>query len=198
MNPRALIHVKQQRGVALVIVLVLLVIVTMLALTSMRGTGMQEHMSANLYDRSLVFQAAESAVREAESLLPPTSAAPAFQTCGYWNPTIPTVKTGSTTTSCRDQCTNGLCSAPHPNDKPRWEDDGFAGWRTATSALGTLAGPAPQFIIEDMGMGENWPKCSQVKDKIDTTCLSPRWRITVRVVGDAVGRAAVVLQSSYR
>jgi type IV pilus assembly protein PilX len=187
-----------QQGVALVVVLVLLVIVTMLALSSMRGSGMQERMSSNLYDRSLVFQAAESAIREAESLLPPASAAPAIQTCGYWNPTIPTVKTGSTTTTCRDLCANGLCSAPHPNDKPRWEDDSFAGWRNATSALGSLAGPAPQFIIEDMGMGENWPKCSQVKDKMDTTCLSPRWRITVRVQGDTVGRAAVVLQSSYR
>ena len=48
----------RQRGVTLVVALMLLLAVTLLGLASMRGTGMQERMSANLYDRAIAFQAA--------------------------------------------------------------------------------------------------------------------------------------------
>ena len=57
---------KRQRGVALVVVLILLLIVTLLGLASMRGALLEERMSGNLYDRSLSFQAAERALREAQ------------------------------------------------------------------------------------------------------------------------------------
>jgi hypothetical protein len=59
----------RQRGVTLVVALMLLLAVTLLGLASMRSTGMQERMSANLYDRAIAFQAAESSLREAETLL---------------------------------------------------------------------------------------------------------------------------------
>jgi len=55
-----------QRGVALVVALVLLVVASLIGLASIRGTNLQERMSANMYDRSLAFQRAESALRDAE------------------------------------------------------------------------------------------------------------------------------------
>lgn len=55
-----------QRGVALVVALVLLLVATLIGLASVRGTNLQERMSANMYDRSLAFQRAESALRAAE------------------------------------------------------------------------------------------------------------------------------------
>src|SRR3546814_12700111 len=58
----------QQRGVALVIVLILLLVMTLLGLASMRGTLLEERMSGNLFDRSLAFQAAEAALRPGEAL----------------------------------------------------------------------------------------------------------------------------------
>ncbi|WP_241520972.1 pilus assembly PilX family protein, partial [Steroidobacter cummioxidans] len=48
-----------QRGVALV----LLLVATVIGLASVRGTNLQERMSANMYDRSLAFQRAESALK---------------------------------------------------------------------------------------------------------------------------------------
>ena len=57
----------RQSGVSLVIVLILLLVMTILGLAVMRGTLLEERMSANMYDRSLAFQQAESALREAEA-----------------------------------------------------------------------------------------------------------------------------------
>jgi type IV pilus assembly protein PilX len=58
-----------QRGVALVVALVLLVVTTLIGLASIRGTSLQERMSANMYDRSLAFQRAEAALRAAEQAI---------------------------------------------------------------------------------------------------------------------------------
>lgn len=63
-QPRA--HRNTQHGVALVVALVLLVVATLMGLAGIRGTNLQERMSANMYDRSLAFQRAESALRAAE------------------------------------------------------------------------------------------------------------------------------------
>lgn len=56
----------RQRGAVLVVSLVILLIVTMIAVSSMRGTVLEEKMAGNTRDRNVAFQAAESAVREAE------------------------------------------------------------------------------------------------------------------------------------
>ncbi len=58
---------SRQRGISLLIVLILLLVTTMLGIVVLRGTLLEERMSANLYDRSLAFQAAESALRQAEA-----------------------------------------------------------------------------------------------------------------------------------
>ena len=60
---------NNQRGVALVVALVLLVVATLIGLAGIRGTTLQERMSANMYDRSLAFQRAESALRAAENAI---------------------------------------------------------------------------------------------------------------------------------
>jgi type IV pilus assembly protein PilX len=63
-QPRAYKHAE--RGVALAVALVLMVVATLIGLAGIRGTSLQERMSANMYDRSLAFQRAEAALRDAE------------------------------------------------------------------------------------------------------------------------------------
>lgn len=58
---------SRQQGASLLVVLILLLVMTLLGLAILRSTLMQERMSANLYDRSLSFQSAETALREAEA-----------------------------------------------------------------------------------------------------------------------------------
>lgn len=58
-----------QHGIVLITALVFLLLLTMLATGSMRDTTLQERMAGNLRDRSLALQAAEAALREAETWL---------------------------------------------------------------------------------------------------------------------------------
>ncbi|MBN7770494.1 hypothetical protein KUV44_14895 [Marinobacter daepoensis] len=53
---------KPQRGMALVVSLVLLIVVTLVGLAGMRGTILQERMAGGAYDRETGFQAAEAAL----------------------------------------------------------------------------------------------------------------------------------------
>ncbi|TYT27223.1 PilX protein [Luteimonas viscosa] len=57
---------RSQRGVSLLVVMIVLVVMTIVGLAGIRSTLLRERMSANMYDRSLAFQSAESALREAE------------------------------------------------------------------------------------------------------------------------------------
>lgn len=56
-----------QRGVALVVILMLLLVVTLLGLAGIRGALLQERMAANAFARAQAFQAAEAVLREAET-----------------------------------------------------------------------------------------------------------------------------------
>ena len=73
MNPRARrLHASslvRQRGVALVVALILLVVATILGLAATRGTLLQERMSSNSFDRSLAFQRSEAALRAAQDAI---------------------------------------------------------------------------------------------------------------------------------
>ncbi len=167
----------RQRGVALIVVLILLVLMTLLALVSLRGTLMQERMSASQYDRSLAFQATEAALREAEDV-------------AGTNPTIPT-------SGCDGPAT-GLCATPVATDTPRWLLDD-ATWdsiaKPASDAAPSLA-VEPSYIIEYLGEfpGRN---CTTDGDVSETGCtsLESHYRITARSRDS--GRADVTLQSNY-
>lgn len=60
---------NRQSGISLIVVLMLLLVMTLLGLVVLRSTLLQERMSSNMYDRSLAFQAAEGALRDAETVI---------------------------------------------------------------------------------------------------------------------------------
>jgi len=60
---------NRQRGVVLIVSLVMLLVVTLLAVSSMQGTVLEEKMAGNTKDRNLAFQTTESAIREAEDYI---------------------------------------------------------------------------------------------------------------------------------
>lgn len=60
---------NKQRGAILVIALFMLLLLTVIGLSSMRGTMLQENMAGNLRDSSLALQAAEAALRKGEELV---------------------------------------------------------------------------------------------------------------------------------
>ncbi|MFT0182511.1 pilus assembly PilX family protein [Pseudomonas benzopyrenica] len=68
-------HLSAQRGAVLIVTLVMLLLLTLLALGSMRGTTLEERMAGNLRDESQAFQAAEMGQRLAETWANTTSIA---------------------------------------------------------------------------------------------------------------------------
>jgi type IV pilus assembly protein PilX len=74
---------SRQQGMALVIGLILLLVMTLLSVTAMRGTMMQERMVGSLQDQQRAFQAAEAGLRDAERILE-QAALPAFISKGLY------------------------------------------------------------------------------------------------------------------
>lgn len=173
---------SRQRGVALAVVLILLLVMTLLGLAAMRGTLMEERMSANLLDRSLAFQAAEAALREGEAL-------------AMSKPTLPA-----------SGCSNGLCAKPDPvspTDSQRWLaagfwDDGSGKWREATVTVGDLTAK-PRFIVEllDSTLPADGSCTTSIDVSPDAGCSGTEssYRVTAR--SQAADRAEVTLQSIY-
>lgn len=64
--PSRLAGPTPQRGVALVVALLLLLVITLVGLAAVRGTIMQQKMASNLFDRQIAFQSTEAALRVAE------------------------------------------------------------------------------------------------------------------------------------
>lgn len=70
----------KQAGVVLIVGLVMVLLITIVSLSAIRGTGLQENMAGNMRDRNIAFQAAESALIEGENIVGPQNIIlPAFE-----------------------------------------------------------------------------------------------------------------------
>lgn len=92
----------RQSGMALIITLVFLVIISLVGLTVLNVSTLEEKMASGTRDKDLALQAAEMALLRAEK---------------YIDQSV----TGTTTFT--DNCTNGLCLTPNSSHLlSRWED----------------------------------------------------------------------------
>jgi type IV pilus assembly protein PilX len=126
-----------QRGIALVVALILLVLITLVGLAAMRGTIMQQRMAANLYDREQAFQSAEAAVRAATAQIP-TDASIIWHNCQA----------------------GGIVCQPNPFDASGANPAPASAIHSVATGTGTgqytasaTAYGQPQFVVESMG---NW------------------------------------------
>lgn len=176
-NLPKLAHSQGQRGVALIISLVLLLVMTILGLAGVRSISSEERMVAQTYDRNVAFQAAESTLRSAETLIE----------LGQFEPVAGT--------GCVSNGTGAymvtVCGAPVATATPRWLDSTFTSW-TPAAAVGTGSfAITPDYFIEYLG---NTYPCGF--DPVNSPNDCKRYRITVRAKPGG-GRAAVTLQSVY-
>ena len=180
---------RRQRGVSLFVVLILLLVMTLLGLAILRTTLLDERMSANLYDRSLSFQAAETALRDAEAAIQQahlTGATIGFN-CTAVGVTCPSVPTNALTGTAG-------CSA------------GQNCWTNAPSNIQTLSASAgaPQYYIEYMGQYTDKDMLKQGSSANEAQYgggggvpLQHFYRITGRSHNPSANdRAVVVLQSN--
>ncbi len=62
------VPLPRQQGVTLIISMIMLLVLTIMGLSSIRDTSLEEKMAGNLKNTNTAFQAAESALREGERL----------------------------------------------------------------------------------------------------------------------------------
>lgn len=134
-----------QRGISLFMVMMFLVILSILGITAMQSSTFSARIAGNEADRTLAFQAAESALRDAEKDI--------LGDCTTNCRTMP-LKMREIASELGDTCTLGVCL---PNaTTPVWEDK--ANWTTSGRAVtyGAITGvPAlpvvsqqPQYLME--------------------------------------------------
>ena len=181
-----------QRGVALVVALVLLVVITLVGLAAVRGTIMQQKMTANFYDREIAFQATEAALRVAEALVQVTPVVPgttAANTLGF---------------DCR--ASSGNICLFDPFSDPSVPSSQITLVASGSFNAGSLAAAQPQYVIEYMGnFAIPSPKVKQLSNcsgyaPCGNNNTADFYRVTARS-GDPASvndRAAVELQTMYR
>lgn len=72
----------REGGAALIVSILILIILSLLGLTAVRTTTLEEKMAGNLRDNDLAFQAAESVMREAEGFVEGVVSTNAFNDAG--------------------------------------------------------------------------------------------------------------------
>lgn len=195
------LHIIHQRGVALITSLIFLVLLTLVGVTAMQNTTLEEKMAGNNRDRNVAFQAAEAALRDAEFDIvckKSESAGPCTRAVKIADGSDFAMSI-SGATMFNAACTNGLCyfsSVKKDADwNTFWGDDllGLAkmekpsvkyGEYTAASALSDVV-DQPRYIIEAV---KRWPAGS--------TSWMYYYRITARSLG-ANANTQVILQSFF-
>ena len=165
---------KKQTGAVLFVSLIMLLIMTLLGISGMQTTILEEKMAGNFKDRNMSLQAGESALREAEEYLRATTVLPSFTggTLGHYQPTAA--------------------------GAARW-DDSVTNWSDTandvvayTGTLTDIATP-PAYIIEEL------PPVPESGGSLEAgVAVEARYyRITTRAVG-GTDTAVVMLQSTYK
>ncbi len=171
---------KRQRGAALVTALILLVILTMLGLSAMQNTTLEEKMAGNLRSSIAAFQAAESALRGGEDWIVSQTLKP-----------IPGKVSGSTSSG-------GSTSGPLPlwvldsidpdpgKSDPWWKEADVSWWKDYARSYDSKLAlddeedlPAPHYVIEDMGVVKDALNMGQGQDQNGTAY----YRLTAQGVG---------------
>ena len=128
---------RAQRGAALIVALILLIVITLVGLAAIGTTILQNKMASNQYDRQVAFQSAEAAMRVATALIPsnPGMIARNCQTGGTICQANPFTDSGLPSGSIHTVTTNS--------------SSGGASATTFTASA--VAAMQPQFVIESMG-----------------------------------------------
>lgn len=186
---RFYVRASKQSGVALVVALILLIVITLVGLAAVHGTIMQQKMTSNFYDRQLAFQAAEAGLRKAEAIVQST--------------TPPGV--GSTIRDCSSTASPVNKCLANPFTDSSTTVAGFI--QQVPSAYfnpGTAAAGAPQYIIEYLGIFTiPAPKVKQISGATgygaNPQTSAYFYRLTA-LSGPATvqDRASVTLQSIYK
>ena len=187
--PDRILIPTRQRGMVLVLALVFLLLLTLLGITALNTTSLEEKMAGNVKDRNLAFQAAESALTLAESWINAQIGKPVFPntSIGLYLPDTGISGDPDSVDNWNENIWTGSNVVAYPNTPGQ----------TGSGTLGKISAQ-PKYIIEDMGeIEESSGSLTFATDykgskKGSTTVL----RITASGTG-GTSAAVVMVQSTY-
>lgn len=182
-------NLTKQKGSVLILSLMILVVLTMIGVSSMSSSSLQEKMAGNFRDREIAFQAAEMTLAAAED---------------YITSTINTSNIGSA-----DGLYNQF-NGPAPHNAFTGNDAGtISNWWTGTDSLALNAAPInktiaevrtqPRYTIEareDVGVDEGTDINVGGYGESTGGGIITSFRVTARGTGKS-DSTVVILQSSY-
>ncbi len=173
---------RRPQGFSLVMVLIFLVLLTILGITAMQTSTLEERMAGNLRDENLAFQAAESALREAEDFL-----------SGVTLPSFGAVT--ATTPGLYNTVTNPWGGRDNPQGWSGWAQAPTSNvYRVYSGTLDRVATP-PRYVIEQLPPVPVDPE-SSVKLGTGVGNFAQVFRITARGTGGS-NNAVVVLETTF-
>lgn len=193
---------RHQRGAALIVGLIMLLLLTLIGVAGMRDTLLQEKMAGNMRDRELALQAAESALRAAETKLGALTEPTFSNSNGMYD---------LNTTAGQTAMARVKSSVP-VSEQAFWQQS--TKWTSTTSVvypytLDDVIAP-PRYVIEKLGTAMSADKSSYtggsdpnfVTDitagvEVPEVVTYPDYRITARGQG-ATADAIVILQATFR
>lgn len=163
---------SRQRGVVLVVSLLMLLVLTMIGLAATRGTTIEQRMTTNQNDQEVAFQAAEAALRAGESVLS-GAATPNFagNTAGAYTQSTMTVNWKTIDWSPSGSAVTGYSAGIQPTP---------------------IVNPS-YFIVYDSSPGTSSGSNLASNQPLSSSTV---YHIYARGVG-LTGNVAVVLESSY-
>ncbi|MGY6216240.1 pilus assembly PilX family protein [Methylolobus aquaticus] len=168
------LNATTQSGAALITGLLMLLVMTLIGVTAMRVTNLEEKMAGNLRDRNVAFQAAETALRAGERCV---SAANGLQDCvaGLY--------------SENDYNRDATANDPLPLlDASFWDSSGVMTYSGANLAAVSVG---PRYVVEEIPY-----LCAPVSLEV-----APVERCYFRITGRGIGgttSAEVILQSVHK
>lgn len=193
---------RHQRGAALIVGLIMLLLLTLIGVAGMRDTLLQEKMAGNMRDRELALQAAESALRAAETKVGALTEPTFNNTNGMYD---------LNTTAGQTAMARVKSSVPI-SEQAFWQQTTL--WTNTTSVvypntLDDVIAP-PRYVIEKLGNALSADKSSYtggsdpnfVQDitanvEVPEIITYPDYRITARGQGVSAD-AVVILQTTFR
>ena len=170
---------RNQSGAAIIVCLMLLTIATLIAISNVGSTVMEEKMAGNIRNKHMSFQAAEAGLRAGETAAAALTDATIFNGAnGRYIRTKPGDVAG----------TSGALA-----DYPVWEDEVNTSWANGTT---TGLPTTPQFIIEDFGRAPRDRDCG-LERPLPPGCMLPIYRITARAEG-LNSNTVTMVQSTYK
>lgn len=172
-----------QKGAILFVSIILLVILSLMGITALRVSTMEERMAGNMRDRAIAFQAAEAALRAAEQFL---------------GAGVPTATGAYTGTSCTKGVFKLVAGLPYfaQVSGQTWDGSSISFWNSWPWATASCYYTDNIVLTNFAKIGKPIETPRYVIEEMPATAAGNAYRVTAMGYGNSK-KAQVILQATF-